>query len=161
LALGRDTGELKSAIFIRTGCMTDSHATLPPKGLYPAIDPFDVGFMPAGRHQIYYEQSGNPHGIPVVVLHGGPGGGSSPNLRCYFNPAAYRIILFDQRGCGRSMPHASQDPSLEDNTTWHLVADIEALRRRLNIDSWVVFAGLGALRCHSPTPSATPIRCAP
>jgi proline iminopeptidase len=121
--------------------MTDTFASTAPKGLYPAIEPYDAGYMPAGRHQIYYEQSGNPHGIPVVVMHGGPGGGSSPNLRCYFNPDAYRIILFDQRGCGRSMPHASTDLSLEDNTTWHLVADIETLRQRLSIDSWVVFGG--------------------
>jgi proline iminopeptidase len=76
-----------------------------------------------------------------VVLHGGPGGGTSPNLRSYFNPDGYRIILLDQRGCGKSTPHASEDISLEDNTTWHLVADIEALRQKLGIDKWVVFGG--------------------
>ncbi|MFT3997633.1 MAG: prolyl aminopeptidase [Asticcacaulis sp.] len=122
--------------------MTDQTVVSPTKGLYPEIEPYDTGYMPTeGKHQIYYEQSGNPQGIPVVVVHGGPGGGTSPNLRCYFNPQAYRIILFDQRGCGKSRPHASQDLSLEDNTTWHLVADMEALRERLGIDKWVVFGG--------------------
>jgi proline iminopeptidase len=122
--------------------MTDQAVVTLPKGLYPEIEPYDTGYMPTeGKHQIYYEQSGNPQGIPVVVVHGGPGGGTSPNLRCYFNPKAYRIILFDQRGCGKSRPHASQDLSLEDNTTWHLVADMESLRERLGIDKWVVFGG--------------------
>ncbi|UDF02959.1 prolyl aminopeptidase [Asticcacaulis sp. AND118] len=122
--------------------MTDQAVVTLPRGLYPEIEPYDTGYMPTeGKHQIYYEQSGNPQGIPVVVVHGGPGGGSSPNLRCYFDPKAYRIILFDQRGCGKSRPHASQDLSLEDNTTWHLVADMEALRHRLGIDKWVVFGG--------------------
>ena len=113
----------------------------PQKGLYPEIEPYDMGHMKAGRHDIYYEQSGNPKGVPVVVLHGGPGGGTSPNLRCYFNPDKYRIILFDQRGCGKSRPHASEDMNLSDNTTWHLVADVEALREKLGIPSWVVFGG--------------------
>ncbi|WAC49472.1 prolyl aminopeptidase [Asticcacaulis sp. SL142] len=122
--------------------MTDSLNPRPAKGLYPAIEPYDAGFMAAGgRHRIYYEQSGNPDGVPVVVLHGGPGGGTSPNLRCYFNPKLYRIILFDQRGCGKSTPHASSDPDLSDNTTWHLVADIEALRQKLGIEQWAVFGG--------------------
>jgi len=112
------------------------------RGLYPDIEPYDSGHMPTdGKHKIYYEQSGNPQGLPVVVLHGGPGGGTSPNLRSYFNPDGYRIILLDQRGCGKSTPHASEDISLEDNTTWHLVADIEALRQKLGIDKWVVFGG--------------------
>ncbi|MGA9657512.1 MAG: prolyl aminopeptidase [Asticcacaulis sp.] len=125
--------------------MTDSLNPAQPKlsrGLYPDIEPYDSGHMPTdGKHKIYYEQSGNPNGIPVVVFHGGPGGGSSPNLRCYFNPEGYRIILFDQRGCGKSTPHASEDISLEDNTTWHLVGDIEALREKLGIEKWVVFGG--------------------
>ncbi|MDI7775206.1 prolyl aminopeptidase [Asticcacaulis sp. EMRT-3] len=123
--------------------MTDSVKTKSaPRGLYPDIAPYDAGHMPTGgKHRIYYEQCGNPEGLPVVVLHGGPGGGVSPNLRCYFNPDGYRIILFDQRGCGKSTPHASQDISLDDNTTWHLVADIEALRQRLGIEKWVVFGG--------------------
>lgn len=122
--------------------MTDQTPPRLGTGLYPEIEPYDYGYMPTGgKHQIYYEQSGNPQGIPVVVVHGGPGGGTSPNLRCYFNPEGYRIILFDQRGCGRSRPHASQDVSLEDNTTWHLVADMESLREKLGIDTWVVFGG--------------------
>ena len=88
-------------------------------------------------HSIYVEQCGNPQGLPVVVLHGGPGGGCSPAMRRYFDPERYRIVLFDQRGCGRSRPHAS----VTDNTTWHLVADIEAIRQVLGIDQWVVFGG--------------------
>ncbi|MBT0957661.1 prolyl aminopeptidase [Alphaproteobacteria bacterium KMM 3653] len=106
--------------------------------LYPPIDPFDQRMMDSGDgHQIYVEQCGNPDGIPVVVLHGGPGGGCSPAMRRYFDPNEYRIILFDQRGCGRSRPHAS----VENNTTWHLVADIERIRESLGIDRWVVFGG--------------------
>lgn len=113
-----------------------------PRGLYPDIEPYDSGHMATdGKHRIYYEQCGNPAGIPVVVLHGGPGGGTSPNLRCYFNPDGYRIILLDQRGCGKSTPHASEDISLEDNTTWHLVDDLERLREKLGIRQWVVFGG--------------------
>jgi proline iminopeptidase len=86
---------------------------------------------------LYYEESGNPDGKPVVFLHGGPGGGTSPEQRRFFNPKHYRIVLFDQRGCGQSTPHAS----LIDNTTWHLVADMEALRQHLSIDQWQVFGG--------------------
>jgi len=88
-------------------------------------------------HSIYVEQCGNPEGIPVVVLHGGPGGGCSPAMRRYFDPEHYRIVLFDQRGCGRSRPHAS----VTHNTTWHLVDDIEMIRTALGIQSWVVFGG--------------------
>ncbi len=88
-------------------------------------------------HSIYVEQSGNPNGLPVVVFHGGPGGGASPAMRRYFDPEVYRIILFDQRGCGRSKPHAS----IENNTTWHLVADIERIREALGIAQWIVFGG--------------------
>ncbi|HJM71653.1 MAG TPA: prolyl aminopeptidase [Gammaproteobacteria bacterium] len=105
--------------------------------LYPKIDPFDTGFLMAGEHEIYYEQSGNPEGKPAVFLHGGPGGGGSEEVRRFFNPDKYRIIVFDQRGCGRSKPHAC----LSNNTTWHLVDDIENLRKLLNIDKWLVFGG--------------------
>lgn len=106
--------------------------------LYPPIDPFDRRMLDVGDgHVLYVEQSGNPEGRPVVVLHGGPGGGSSPAMRRYFDPEHYRIILFDQRGCGRSRPHAS----VEANTTWHLVADIERIRTTLGIDDWIVFGG--------------------
>ena len=106
--------------------------------LYPPIDPFDQRMMDVGQgHRIYVEQCGNPNGVPVVVLHGGPGGGCSPAMRRYFDPDIYHIILFDQRGCGRSRPHAS----VENNTTWHLVDDIEAIRASLDIDSWIVFGG--------------------
>ena len=106
--------------------------------LYPPIDPFDQRRLAVGQgHEVYVEQCGNPEGIPVVVLHGGPGGGCSPSMRRYFDPAVYRVILFDQRGCGRSKPHAS----VTDNTTWHLVADIELIRATLGIDGWIVFGG--------------------
>jgi proline iminopeptidase len=105
---------------------------------YPPIKPFDSGMLRVSPvHEIYYEQSGNPSGKPVVFLHGGPGGGTDPKMRRFFDPARYRIVLFDQRGCGRSKPSAS----LEDNTTWHLVADIEAIREKLHIDRWQVFGG--------------------
>ncbi|MCW5574427.1 MAG: prolyl aminopeptidase, partial [Steroidobacteraceae bacterium] len=86
---------------------------------------------------LYYEESGNPRGKPVVFLHGGPGGGTDPKMRRFFDPRRYRIVLFDQRGCGKSRPRAS----LEDNTTWHLVADIERLREHLGIETWQVFGG--------------------
>lgn len=106
--------------------------------LYPPIDPFDQRMLDVGDgHRVYVEQCGHPAGIPVVVLHGGPGGGCSPAMRRYFDPEYYRVILFDQRGCGRSRPHAS----VENNTTWHLVADIELIRETLGIDRWVVFGG--------------------
>jgi proline iminopeptidase len=106
--------------------------------LYPPIDPFDQRMLDVGDgHQIYVEQAGNPDGAPVVVLHGGPGGGCSPAMRRYFDPEVFRVILFDQRGCGRSRPHAST----QDNTTWHLVADIERIRTSLGIDRWAVFGG--------------------
>ncbi|WP_170365571.1 prolyl aminopeptidase [Ruegeria arenilitoris] len=106
--------------------------------LYPPVDPFDQRVVDMGDgHRIYVEQCGNPDGIPVVVLHGGPGGGCSPAMRRYFDPEVYRVILFDQRGCGRSRPTAS----VENNTTWHLVADIERLRKLFEIDDWIVFGG--------------------
>ncbi|MEO0764642.1 MAG: prolyl aminopeptidase [Pseudomonadota bacterium] len=106
--------------------------------LYPPIDPYDQQMLDAGQgHRIYVEQCGNPSGIPVVVLHGGPGGGCSPAMRRYFDPDRYRVILFDQRGCGRSRPHAS----VTHNTTWHLVDDIELIRRTFDIDAWIVFGG--------------------
>lgn len=106
--------------------------------LHPPIDPFDQRMLDVGDgHKIYMEQAGRPDGIPVVVFHGGPGGGCSPAMRRYFDPEVYRIILFDQRGCGRSRPHAM----VSNNTTWHLVADIERIRETLDIDSWIVFGG--------------------
>ena len=106
--------------------------------LYPPIDPFDQRMLDVGDgHRVYVEQCGNPSGVPVVVLHGGPGGGCSPAMRRYFDPAHYRIILFDQRGCGRSRPHAH----IDHNTTWHLVRDIEQIRETLGIDRWYVFGG--------------------
>ena len=106
--------------------------------LYPDIEPFDTGTLKVDeRHTLYYEQCGNPQGKPVVLLHGGPGAGCSPKMRRFHDPAKYRIVLFDQRGSGRSTPHAD----LVDNTTWDLVADIEKLRETLGIERWQVFGG--------------------
>ncbi|WP_426702421.1 prolyl aminopeptidase [Rhodanobacter sp. Col0626] len=110
----------------------------PLRSLYPEIEPFDRGFLQVSPlHSLYYEQSGNPDGKPVVFLHGGPGGGTNPKCRRFFDPAVYRIVLFDQRGCGKSTPHAE----LTDNTTWDLVADIERMREHMAIDRWQVFGG--------------------
>ena len=106
--------------------------------LYPALEPFQAEYLAVGSgHELYVEQCGNPKGQPVVFLHGGPGGGCTPEDRQFFDPDHYRIILFDQRGAGRSRPHAS----LVDNTTWHLVADIETLRQHFAIERWMVFGG--------------------
>lgn len=106
--------------------------------LYPAIEPYQTGRLKVSDiHEIYYEISGNPKGKPAVVCHGGPGGGTTPSMRRYFNPEKYRIVLFDQRGCGKSTPNAE----LEGNTTWDLVADMEKLRRHLDISKWQVFGG--------------------
>jgi proline iminopeptidase len=106
--------------------------------LYPMLAPFDQRMMDVGGgHRIYVEQCGRPDGVPVMVVHGGPGGGCSPAMRRYFDPKIYRIILFDQRGCGRSRPHAS----VEENTTWHLVADMEAIRIALGLDQMILFGG--------------------
>lgn len=110
---------------------------------YPEIEPYETGMLDVGDGQtIYWEASGNPEGKPAVYLHGGPGGGSSAKQRRIFDPEKYRIVLFDQRGCGNSTPHASEpDSDLAANTTWHLVADIEKLREHLGVDSWLVCGG--------------------
>ncbi len=108
------------------------------KNLYPPLEPFATGRLKVSPvHELYYEECGNPEGQPAVFLHGGPGGGLVPAYRQFFDPERYRIVLFEQRGAGRSTPHAS----LEDNTTWHLVADIEQLREKLKIERWLVFGG--------------------
>jgi len=108
------------------------------RGQYPPIEPYASGYLAVGDgHEIYYEQSGNPRGKPALFVHGGPGAGGDVNARRFFDPKGYRIVVFDQRGSGRSRPHAS----LEANTTWHLVADIERLRAHLKIDRWLVFGG--------------------
>jgi proline iminopeptidase len=106
--------------------------------LYPPMQPFDDGMLAVSdRHTVHYEQAGNPDGKPAIFVHGGPGGGIEPVYRRFFDPEAYRIVLFDQRGCGRSTPHAE----IEENTTWDLVADMERLREHLGIDRWLVFGG--------------------
>ena len=106
--------------------------------LFPNIEPFDSHFLQvSGLHTVYVEEAGNPDGKPVIFVHGGPGGGIEPIYRQYFNPKKWRIILFDQRGCGQSTPFAE----LKDNTTWDLVSDMEKIRNHLQIEEWVVFGG--------------------
>ncbi len=108
------------------------------KKLYPPIEPYkESSLKVSDLHTIHFEESGNPQGKPIVLLHGGPGGGCPPFYRQYFNPEKWRLIMFDQRGCGQSTPHAE----LRENTTWDLVSDIEKLRAHLNIEKWVVFGG--------------------
>jgi len=113
-------------------------AAKPGRSLYPSREPFNSGLLRVSDvHEIYYEESGNPNGKPAVFVHGGPGGGTDASQRGFFDPDVYRIILFDQRGCGKSLPYAS----LVDNTTWDLVEDMEKLRKHLNIPRWQVFGG--------------------
>lgn len=108
------------------------------KSLYPPIEPYASGMLDVGDgHVVYWERVGTPGAKPAVFLHGGPGGGISPDHRRLFDPARYDVMLFDQRGCGRSTPHAG----LDTNTTWHLVADIERLRMMAGVDQWLVFGG--------------------
>tara|TARA_Y100000590_G_scaffold468355_1_gene650849 strand:+ start:994 stop:1944 length:951 start_codon:yes stop_codon:yes gene_type:complete len=106
--------------------------------LYPPIKPYNEFYLKVSKlHTIFIEESGNPKGKPVIFLHGGPGGGIEPIYRQYFNPKLWRIIIFDQRGCGKSLPHAE----LKENNTWHLIEDIEMIRKYLKIKKWVVFGG--------------------
>src|SRR5882724_6726555 len=119
----------------RAGAM---RASEPRRELYPEIEPYTSGMLQVSPlHNVYFEQCGNPQGKPVVFLHGGPGAGCNVKCRRFFDPARYRIVLFDQRGCGRSTPHAE----LAGNTTWDLVADVERLREHLRIERWQVFGG--------------------
>jgi proline iminopeptidase len=119
--------------------MNDRQDPIPSRaGLYPEIVPYRTGRLKVSAlHELYFEECGNPAGKPALLLHGGPGGGSTPMMRRFHDPARYRVVLFDQRGCGRSTPHAS----LEENTTWDLVGDIERLREHLRIERWQVFGG--------------------
>jgi proline iminopeptidase len=113
-------------------------ASPPRRDLYPAIEPYSSQMLDVSRlHTIYFEQCGAARGEPALALHGGPGGGLSPEMRRFFDPARYRVVLMDQRGCGRSTPHAE----LAENTTWDLIADIERVRKALGVDKWLVFGG--------------------
>jgi proline iminopeptidase len=124
--------------------------------LHPSIEPTERGMLALDDvHTMYWETSGNPHGIPVVFLHGGPGGGCSPEHRRFFDPAVYRIILYDQRGSGASTPYGV----VEANTTRHLVADLEQLRERLGVDRWVVFGGSWGSTLALAYGQAHPMRC--
>jgi proline iminopeptidase len=108
------------------------------RGLFREVEPFSFGWLQTGGpHEIYYEECGNPRGKPCVILHGGPGGAVNPTMRRFFDPTKWRMTLFDQRGCGRSRPNAS----LDDNTTWSLIEDIERLRVHLGVEKWTVFGG--------------------
>ena len=111
--------------------------------LFPAIEPYSEGLLPVGDgNRMYWETSCNPEGKPAIVLHGGPGSGRSPGQRRLFDPEAYRVVQFDQRGCGRSTPHASTlETDLKDNTTWKLIEDIESLREHLGVERWLVLGG--------------------
>jgi proline iminopeptidase len=127
---------VKKAPAAKTAARPKARETL--RNLYPDIEPYRTGYLKVSDvHEIYFEESGNPRGKPAVFLHGGPGGATDPKMRRFFDPKRYRIVLFDQRGCGKSRPHAN----LEDNTTWHLVDDTERLREHLKIDKWLVFGG--------------------
>jgi proline iminopeptidase len=126
----------QSKTITETGAKMSSNVTK--SALYPPVEAFCTGHLKVSdQHEIYFEESGNPEGKPVVFVHGGPGGGTSPHYRQFFDPAKYRIIMFDQRGCGKSRPHAS----LEENTTWDLVEDMEKLRKHFGIEKWLVFGG--------------------
>src|SRR5262249_55017620 len=125
---------IASALYLRA--MPSCPMKDPVTWLYPPIEPYNTGRLQVSPlHELYFEESGNPKGKPVIFLHGGPGGGSDPKQRRFFHPEKYRIINFDQRGCGKSTPYAS----LDANTTWDLVADIEEIREHLGIARWQVF----------------------
>jgi proline iminopeptidase len=128
----------------------------PADPLFPELDPYATGRLPvSARHTLYWETCGAPDGVPVVFLHGGPGSGCLPHHRRYFDPATWRIVLFDQRGAGRSAPVGE----LVDNTTWHLVADIERLRAHLGVERWVVFGGSWGSTLALAYAEAHPQRC--
>ena len=127
-----------------------------PAALYPPVEPFASGMLRLDSlHQMYWEESGNPNGVPVLFLHGGPGAGATPAHRRFFDPAHYRIVIFDQRGAGRSLPHGE----IERNTTPHLIDDIERLRRHRGIEGWLVFGGSWGSTLALAYAQAHPRRC--
>ncbi|HVJ54113.1 MAG TPA: prolyl aminopeptidase [Aliidongia sp.] len=129
---------------------------MPPADLFPPIEPFRSGRLPVdATHTLYWEESGNPQGVPVIFLHGGPGSGATPTHRRFFDPSFYRIVVFDQRGAGRSTPLAS----IQNNTTGHLVEDLESLRRHLGIERWLVFGGSWGSTLALAYGEAHPERC--
>ena len=117
---------------------TDVSGAAHRRSLFPEVQPFAAGWLRVGgAHEVYYEECGRPNGKPCVILHGGPGGATNPTMRRFFDPSKWRMTLFDQRGCGRSRPNAS----LDDNTTWTLIEDIERLREQAGVEKWCVFGG--------------------
>src|ERR1700690_3586120 len=129
---------------------------MPPADLFPPIEPFQAGRLPVdATHTLYWEESGNPKGVPAVFLHGGPGSGATPTHRRFFDPSFYRIVIFDQRGAGRSTPLGS----VEANTTGDLIGDMERLRRLLGIESWLVFGGSWGSTLALAYGEAHPERC--
>lgn len=126
------------------------------RGLYPPGEPYARGWLPRGVHRVYYEESGNPRGHPVIVLHGGPGSGSNPTSRGFFDPAFYRVVLFDQRGCGQSTPLGA----LQENSLPFLLEDMEALRARLGVERWLVCGGSWGATLALAYAQAHPSACA-
>ncbi len=142
MTLPDPTSEHEAHTFRKSTDLTEGAIIVPGRELYPPIEPWQSGMLEVGQgNSIYFEQSGNPGGKPAVFLHGGPGGGGGTDRRRFFDPERYRIICFDQRNCGASLPSAAEQTELSANTTWHLVADIEALREHLAIERWLVFGG--------------------
>ena len=139
----RACGQCHNAVMEETQTGAAAPPPRPPRGFYPPIEPYETGLLDVGDGQrVYWECCGNPRGIPAVFVHGGPGSGCAPDHRRLFDPGRYRIVLFDQRGCGRSLPRARESGTdLSTNTTWALVADMERLREHLGIEAWLVFGG--------------------
>jgi proline iminopeptidase len=162
VTLRHATGVFAIAALEHTGLPQGGSPTSPrlrdvgERPLYPPLEPYESGMLDVGGgHRLYWEQSGNPTGVPVIFLHGGPGAGVAPAYRRFFDPTHYRIVLFDQRGSGRSTP----DAEIQDNTTAHLIDDIETLRTKLKIERWMVFGGSWGSTLALAYGEAHPDRC--